>query len=423
MTSHIGVISAPPEDVLKAAFFAALQAVDPLFALPPLLPMERPAGRTLVIGAGKAAAKMAEAVEKHWGAPVEGMVITRYGHGADCRTIRVIEAGHPQPDEAGTKAAQHMLDLVRGLTEDDLVLCLISGGGSALMTLPPPGIPLTDKQALNRALLSCGASIGEINCVRRHISAIKGGRLAAACGPARVMTFVLSDVPGDDPAQVASGPTIIDTSSPQDALSILKRHRVEVSKAILDHLSKPAETLPPREGDEVFVIATAQQALEAAAASARSFGVTPLILSNCIEGEAREVGMTHAGIALQVRHANQPVARPALVLSGGETTVTVNGEGRGGRNVEFLLGAALGLDGADDIWALACDTDGVDGTEDNAGARIGPKTLRCAAEYGMNARQYLERNDAYSYFEKLGDLIFTGPTRTNVNDFRAFLIL
>lgn len=387
-----------------------------------------PPGRTLVIGAGKGAAAMAAVVEKHWQGPLSGLVVTRYGHGADCRTIEVVEAAHPVPDAAGQQAAARMLQMVNGLTEDDLVLCLISGGGSALLALPAEGISLAEKQALNKALLKSGATIFEMNCVRKHLSQIKGGRLALACAPARVVTLLISDIPGDDPAIIASGPTLTDASTCAEALAILHKYGIAIPDSVARHLtSGDGET--PKPGDPRFarnthhVMATAQDALEAAAACARAAGVTPYILSDRIEGEARDIGAMHAAIARQIVARGQPFAAPCVVLSGGETTVTVRGSGRGGRNAEFLLSLAHALEGTPRIHALACDTDGIDGSEDNAGALLAPDSLARAAALGLSARAMLDNNDGYGFFSALGDLIVSGPTRTNVNDFRAMLIL
>jgi hydroxypyruvate reductase len=415
-----------PRQLLLDLFHAAIAAVDPLPLVARHLPPP-PKGRTIVIGAGKAAARMAQGVEQHWQGALEGLVVTRYGHGAPTSRIEVIEAGHPVPDEASALAAERMLALVRGLTEDDLVLCLISGGGSALLSMPAPGITADEKRDLNRQLLKSGAPIGEMNRVRRHLSAIKGGRLALACWPARVVTLVVSDVPGDDPAVVASGPTVPDGSTAADALAILRKYGIAVSARAQAVLADPALAAPqpadPRLArNTVSVIATAQQALDAAAAAARAAGYTPLVLSSSMEGEAREVGIAHAGIARQVALHRQPLPAPCVILSGGETSVTVRGRGRGGRNVEFLLALALALQGQGSVHALACDTDGIDGTEDNAGALIDPGTLARAAEAGLDGRALLATNDAYSFFAALGDLVVTGPTRTNVNDFRAILV-
>ncbi|MGJ9419276.1 glycerate kinase [Massilia sp. CMS3.1] len=419
--------AADPRQFLLHLFESALDAVDAGTLIAHHLPAA-PRGRTVVIGAGKAAARMAEGVERHWGGELSGLVVTRYAHGAPTQHIEVVEAGHPVPDAAGVEAAERMLALVNGLTEDDLVLCLMSGGGSALLSLPAPGITLEEKRAINRALLRSGAPIGEMNRVRRHLSSIKGGRLALACYPARVVTLVVSDVPGDDPGVVASGPTVPDGSTARDALAILERYAIPISSAVRAVLLDPARAAPrpddPRLArNETIVIATAQTALEAAANAARNTGITPLILSNSIEGEARDVAAVHAAIARQVRQYGQPCAAPCVILSGGETGVTVRGKGRGGRNAEFLLALALGLDGLPGVHALAADTDGIDGTEDNAGASLAPDTLARAAAAGLDARAMLGNNDGYSLFSALGDLVVTGPTRTNVNDFRALLIM
>ncbi|NHZ93214.1 DUF4147 domain-containing protein [Massilia sp. CCM 8733] len=412
--------------LLMHIFDSALAAVDPLAVLARHLP-EPPKGRTIVIGAGKAAARMAQALEQHWQGQLEGLVVTRYGHGAPTRHVEVIEAGHPVPDQASTTAAQRMLALVRGLNEDDLVLCLMSGGGSALLSLPAPGISLDDKRELTRGLLASGAPIGEINCVRRHLSAIKGGRLALACHPARVVTLVVSDVPGDDPAVVASGPTIPDGSCAADALALLAKYGIAVAPAVRAVLEDAALAAPAIDdarlrGNRALVIASAQHALDAAAEAARAAGYTPLILSGCMEGEAREVAIVHAGIARQVMGYGQPVAAPCVILSGGETTVTVRGKGRGGRNAEFLLALAVALKGMAGVHAIACDTDGIDGTENNAGALLDPDSLARAALAGIDAAERLRDNDGYSFFAALDDLVLTGPTRTNVNDFRAILV-
>ncbi len=407
-------------------FQAAVQAAAPARCLPAHLPPP-PRGRTLVVGAGKAAAAMAQAVEEHWHGPLSGLVVTRYGHGAPCRRIEVVEAAHPVPDAAGREAAGRILAAVRGLTADDLVLCLISGGGSALLSLPAPGLTLEDKQVINRALLKSGANIAEMNCVRKHLSAIKGGRLAAACAPARVVTLVISDVPGDDPSVVASGPTVADPTTCADALAILEKYGIREPRAALDHLRAGQDETPkpddPRlAGAETIVIASAQGSLEAAARLARDAGITPVILGDSIEGEAREVALVHAGIARQAARHGQPAAAPCVLLSGGETTVTVRGHGRGGRNTEFLLALALALDGHPGIHALAADTDGIDGSENNAGAWLAPDSLARAAALGVDAKRRLADNDGYGFFAPLGDLVVTGPTRTNVNDFRAILV-
>lgn len=382
---------------------------------------------------------MAAAVEKHWDehhtySPLAGIVVTRYGHGFPdlswekprCRRTDVIEAAHPVPDAHGQSAARLILAAVQNLNENDLVLCLISGGGSALLAVPGNGISLEDKQEINRALLRSGADISEMNAVRKHLSAIKGGRLAIAAAPAPVLTLAISDVPGDDPSVIASGPTVADPTTREDALAVLDRYGIN-SPRIANILRNAQET--PKPGDPrlanatLKIIANAQGSLEAAAEAAREAGVTPLILGDAIEGEAREVGRVLAGIARQVVQYGQPVAPPVVLLSGGETTVTVRGNGRGGRNAELLLGFALAADGLPGVYALACDTDGIDGSEDNAGAVVTPDTLTRAENIGENAVQRLEDNDAYTFFKNIDDLIVTGPTRTNVNDFRAVLIM
>ena len=418
-----------PCELLGQLFQAAVDAVDPLRVVPPHLP-SRPKGRTLVFGAGKASARMALALERHWSGQLEdvqGLVVTRYGHGEPCSRIEIVEAGHPMPDDAGAEAARRMLEMARGLSADDLVIFLISGGGSALLSLPAEGVAPEEKRRINGALLKCGAAIQEINCVRKQLSAVKGGRLALACHPARVLTLVISDVPGDDAAVVASGPSVAQHSSGDHALAILARYGIAVSAPLESLLRDPARAAPraadPRlKGHRVVVVATAQQALQAAAATAREHGYTPLVLGDSIEGESREIAIMHAGIARQIVRHGQPLAGPCVILSGGETTVTVRGGGRGGRNAEFLLSLAIALDGAEGIHAIACDTDGIDGTEDNAGAVLRPCTLRRARELGLDAKARLADNDGYSFFQALDDLLITGPTRTNVNDFRAILI-
>ena len=400
-------------------------------------------GRTLVLGAGKAGGAMAQAVDALWPAtaPLSGLVVTRYGHTppayrARPGRIEVVEAAHPVPDEAGRRAAQRIMDLTRDLSEHDLVLCLISGGGSALLTLPAPGLSLADKQAINKALLRSGAAIDEMNCVRKHLSAIKGGRLAALCAPARLVTLLISDVPGDDPAVIASGPTVADPSTCADALAICRRYGIPLPPAALAGLESGAfET--PKPGDALFaghavhLIATPQQSLEAAAAAARAAGIEAHILSDEIEGESREVGKVHAALARAVARRGAPFTKPCVILSGGETTVTVRapaagagaGPGRGGRATEFLLGCAIALQGEPGVHVLAADTDGIDGIEDNAGAIVTPDTLARAAALGIKPAEMLDRHDAYHFFAPLGDLVVTGPTCTNVNDFRALLVL
>jgi glycerate 2-kinase len=416
-----------PTFLLRRMFDAAVARAMPDKCLPPFLP-HPPKGRTIVVGAGKAAATMAKAVEDHWRGDLAGLVVTRYGHRVPTKRIEVAEAAHPVPDLAGREAAERILKSVEGLSRDDLALCLISGGGSALLTLPAPGLTLQDKQAINRALLKSGANIAEMNCVRKHLSAIKGGRLAAACHPAKVVTLTISDVPGDDPAVIASGPTVPDRTTFADALAILAKYRISEPISVVEHLRAAREETPkpgdPRlAGVQTHLIAAPQQSLEAAAAVARQAGVAPLILGDSLEGESREVALVHAGIARQVLRHGQPIAPPCVLLSGGETTVSVRGKGRGGRNVEFLLALAVALGGEPGIYTIAGDTDGVDGTEDNAGALVTPDTLLRAAARGLDAKSHLADNDGYSFFSGLGDLVVTGPTLTNVNDFRAILIL
>ena len=415
--------------LLRRMFDAAVTAAAPTACVPPHLPSP-PAGRTIVVGAGKAAAAMAQAVEAHWPAerPLSGLVVTRYGHGVGpLSRIEVVEASHPVPDAAGQAAAARILELVTGLGANDLVLCLISGGGSALLALPAAGIDLADKQAVNRALLRSGAGIHDMNCVRKHLSAIKGGRLAAAAAPAQIVSLVISDVPGDDLSVIASGPTIPDASTLADARAVLARFAIVPPHSVQMRLRDlAAET--PKPGDMVFararsvLIATPQASLEAAAWIAADAGIAPLILGNAIEGEAAEVARVMAGIARQCALHGQPAAPPCVLISGGETTVTVRGNGRGGRNAEFLLALAVALDGHPSIHAIACDTDGIDGTEENAGALLTPDTLARAAALGLSGRALLADNDGHRFFAALGDLVLTGPTRTNVNDFRAIMV-
>jgi hydroxypyruvate reductase len=407
-------------------FDAAVAAAAPSCCMAAHLPPP-PKGHTLVIGAGKASASMAQALEALWPGELEGMVVTRYGHAVPTARIEVVEASHPVPDAAGRAAAARMLQRVQGLTSDDLVICLISGGGSSLLALPAEGLTLEDKQAVNRALLKSGANITEMNCVRKHLSAIKGGRLAAACAPAQVLTLTISDVPGDDPSVIASGPTVADATSCADALAILAKYAITEPKAAVDHI-RSGHNETPKPGDprlaraRQIMIATPQMSLEAAAAVARQAGVTPLILGNALEGEARDMALMHAGIARQVIHHGQPIDMPCVLLSGGEATVTVRGKGRGGRCAEFLLALAVALDGEPRIHAIACDTDGIDGTEDNAGALLTPDSLARARAKDLHAPSFLANNDGYSFFSAIGDLVVTGPTLTNVNDFRAILI-
>jgi hydroxypyruvate reductase len=411
---------------LLSLFQAAVAAAMPERIVPPHLPPP-PRGRTIVLGAGKASAAMARAVEDHWPGPLEGLVVTRTGHGVPCRWIEIVEASHPVPDKRGLGAAHRILALAESAGRDDLVLCLISGGGSALLALPADGLILADKQAVNRALLASGANIFEMNTVRKHLSAVKGGRLAAAAWPAETVSLIISDVPGDDPSVIASGPTVADPTTFAEAGAVLARYRITPPPSVTRHLAH-ARVETPKPGDErlsrsrVVIVASPVTSLVTAAEHARAAGVAPLILGDAIEGEAREVGKALAGIALSVRRHGLPVSPPAVLLSGGETTVTVTGNGRGGRNAEFLAGLALGLQGAPGICALAADTDGIDGSEDNAGAFVMPDTLARARAAGLDVRALVAANDCHSLFAGLGDLLVTGPTLTNVNDFRAILI-
>jgi glycerate 2-kinase len=432
---------ADPRGFLQALYAAAVARALPGEVTAEHLPLP-PKGRTVVVGAGKAGGAMAAAVDARWpaDAPISGLVVTRYAHvppayRARPGRIEVVEAAHPVPDAAGREAAQRIAAMVQGLTVDDLVLCLISGGGSSLLSMPAAGLTLEDKQAVNKALLKSGAAIDEMNCLRKHLSAIKGGRLAALCAPARVVTLLISDVPGDDPAVIASGPTVPDPTTCADALAIVQRYGIALPPAALAGLQSGAlET--PKPGDPAFaghtvhMIATPQQSLEAAAALARSAGIDAYILSDEMEGESREVGKVQAALARAVARRSAPFARPCVILSGGETTVTVKTRsepgapaGRGGRATEFLLGCTIALQGEAGVHVLAADTDGIDGIEDNAGAVVGPDTLARASALGMKAATYLDRNDAYGFFQPLGDLVVPGPTFTNVNDFRAVLVL
>ena len=415
-----------PRELLTQMFTAAVAAAQPENGVPMYLPRP-PVGRMVVIGAGKASAAMARVVERYWPEPLSGLVVTRYGYAVPCERIEIVEAAHPVPDAAGQIAAQRILDLVSGLTADDTVLCLISGGGSALMPLPLPGISLEDKQAVNRELLRSGASISEMNCVRRHLSAIKGGRLAAACHPAKVVTLLISDVPGDHPCDIASGPTVGDPSTCEDALAIVRRYGIVLPDAVREVLeSGRGESIKPDDprlgNGETHLIATPQMALEAAARVAQAAGITPYILGDAIEGEARDVGKAMAGIARQVVRYQQPFTSPCILLSGGETTVTVRGNGRGGRKVEFLLSLGVALDGEPGVHAIAGDTDGVDGQEEIAGAYLAPDSLHRAWATGIRPKDALANNDGHGFFGALGDAVVTGPTLTNVNDFRAVLI-
>ena len=414
-----------PTDLLKSMFQAAVDAALPSLCIPAHLP-PRPKGRTVIIGAGKASGAMAKALEESWHGPLEGLVVTRYGYRVPTERLEVVEAAHPVPDAAGRDAARRIFKLVQGLTKDDLVRCLISGGGSALLALPAEGVSLEDKQAVNKALLKSGATISEMNTVRKHLSAIKGGRLAAAAAPAKVIALMISDVPGDDPSIIASGPTVPDPSTNTDALGIIEKYRIEVPERVLKRLKTADETPKPGDarlaGVENIMIATPQASLEAAAAVARKAGVKPVILGDSIEGESRDVALVHAGIARQCAMRGQPEVPPCVLISGGETTITLKGKGKGGRNTEFLLALAIALDCLPGIYALAGDTDGVDGSEDNAGALIMPDTLARAEAAGLNAKAMLADNDPWTFFKGIGDLLVTGPTLTNVNDFRALLI-
>ncbi|GGA96182.1 hydroxypyruvate reductase [Brucella endophytica] len=419
-----------PKSFLTSLFHAAVSAADPEQAIAACLP-RKPKGRTIVIGAGKGSAQMARAFEKAWeeagNGPVEGVVVTRYRYGAECRQVEIIEAAHPVPDEAGLAAAKRLFEAVSGLTEDDLVVALISGGGSALLPSPPDGMTLEDEIAVNRALLASGAPIAAMNAVRKHLSTIKGGRLAAAAYPAKLVSLIVSDIPGDNPAFVASGPTVPDRTSREDALKIVERYRLPLPEAALRHLQSEAADAPkpddPRfSGHEVRVIASAALSLEMAAEEARRQGVEAVILSDAIQGEAREVAHVHAALAREVLLKDRPFRKPVVLLSGGETTVTLRGKGRGGRNTEFLLSFALDIDGLDGITALAADTDGIDGSEDNAGAFADGTTVARLLALGRDGAALLADNDAWSAFEAIGDLFVTGPTGTNVNDLRAVLV-
>jgi len=417
---------ANPRQFLESLFASAVSAADPERVIAANLP-ERPKGRTVVIGAGKGAAQMARALESVWEGPLSGVVVTRYGFGAHCKNIEVLEASHPLPDEGGLKASKRLLAAVSGLTGDDLVVALICGGGSALLPAPPPALSLEDEIAVNRALLASGAPISAMNAVRKHVSLIKGGRLAAAAHPARVVSLVVSDIPGDDAALVASGPTIADAASREDALKIVARYRLALPEKVMRWLAIAAADAPrpsdPRFArNEVQLIASAGVSLEAAASRARAAGIEAVILSDAIEGEARDVGLVHAAIARETALRGRPFPKPALLLSGGETTVTVRGEGRGGRNSEFLLSLALGIDGIGGISALAADTDGIDGSEDNAGAFADHTTIARLLARRLDAAALLHKNDSWAAFDALGDLFKPGPTGTNVNDFRAVLI-
>ena len=422
--------------ILDQTLRAALQRSQPKICLPEYLKeiqeIEKLPERIIVLGAGKASAEMANSLEDHWhgkdwGAKLCGLVLTRYGYGVPCKSIEIVEAAHPVPDETGLITAQRILNLAKSATDQDLVICLISGGGSALLALPCKGLTLQDKQALNRSLLNSGATIGEMNCVRKHLSAIKGGRLARAVQPARLWTLAISDVPGDDLSVIASGPTVPDPTTFSDALEILRRYRIQPTPAI-QALLEAAQEETPKPGENIFsrnqvrLVATPQLMLEAAAKEAEQLGITPIILSDRIEGEAREVAKVHAAIAKQIKHRDQPINSPALILSGGETTVTVRGKGKGGRNTEFILSLLEALQGEEGISAISIDTDGIDGTEDNAGAWIDQNSFLKAKQLNLKPNDFLADNDTYRFFQQLGQLVLTGPTMTNVNDFRAIFV-
>jgi hydroxypyruvate reductase len=420
-------MSIDPRRLLLDMFQAAVNAAAPALCVRAHLP-PRPKGRTIVVGGGKAAAAMAAAVEAHWDGPLTGLIVTRYGHAVPCKHIEVIEASHPMPDEAGDHAARRMLQLVTGLSPDDLVIALLSGGGSALLTSPLDGLSLRELQSLSTQLLTSGAAIDEINCVRRHVGALAGGRLAAACYPARVVSLSISDVPGDDPVNIASGPTVADPTTCADALAVFRRFAIDVPASVMALLTtgrgesvKPGD--PRLTGVDTRIIATPQMSLEAAAKVARRAGIAPYILGDRIESEARHLGTALAGIARHVADHGQPFDAPCVLLSGGETTVTVRRQGRGGRNSELLLALGIALQNHPRIFAMAGDTDGVDGTEEIAGAVWSPDSAARAAALGLRPRDSLDGNDAHTFFETLGDGVITGPTMTNVNDFRAILIL
>jgi len=416
----------PPPALLRQLFDAAVAAAQPALCLPAHLPPP-PKGRTIIIGAGKASAAMARALEDHWAGPLEGLVVTRYGYEVPCQRVDIVQAAHPVPDAAGLAATQRILQTVQGLTTDDLVIALISGGGSSLLIAPSEGMTLADKQNVNKALLTSGATISEMNCVRRHLSAIKGGRLGAACYPAKLLTLLISDVPGDLPMDIASGPTVGDVTTCADALAIVQRYQIDLPVAARQLLEGGAgETVKPDDArlnkSSVRMITAPQIALQAAAQMAQAAGFTPYILGDSLEGEARDVAKVLGGMARQVVLHGQPFKTPCVLLSGGETTVTLKGQGRGGRNVEFLLALGVALAGTPGVYAIAGDTDGVDGLEEIAGAVLTPDTLERAWALGMNPRSFLDNNDAHTIFQTLGDSVITGPTLTNVNDFRAILL-
>ncbi|MEX0409433.1 glycerate kinase [Aquibium sp. LZ166] len=415
-----------PKTFFVSLYDAAIAAADPARVIGSHLP-PKPVGRTIVVGAGKGSAQMAKAFEDVWDGPLEGLVVTRYDYAVPCRSIEVIEAAHPVPDEAGLEGARRLLETVSGLSQDDLVVALVSGGGSALLPAPAGSLTLDDEIAVNQALLASGAPISAMNTIRKHVSAIKGGRLAAAAWPANVVTLLVSDIPGDRPSLVSSGPTVPDASTRQDALRLIETWRIALPEAVMNHLRSP-DADAPHPGDarfirnEVHIIASAAVSLEAAAQAARSQGIEAVILSDAIEGEAREVGSVHAAIAREVALKDRPFRRPVVILSGGETTVTLRGKGKGGRNTEFLLSLALGIDGVEGVHAFAADTDGIDGSQDNAGAFADFTTVSRLRSAGMDPRALLGDNDAWTAFEAIGDLFVPGPSGTNVNDLRAVLV-
>ena len=416
-----------PEQILRKLFDTAVAAANPTLCLPSFLP-QSPEGRTLVVGAGKASAVMAQSIESHWNSVLSGLVITRYDYGQTCKHIDVVEAAHPVPDQIGLNAAKRIMQLVSELETNDLCIALMSGGASSLLTLPADGLTLADKQEVNRALLRSGATISEMNCIRKHLSAVKGGRLAAQVAPARLVTLLISDVPGDNPDVIGSGPTVPDQTTFEDALRIVKKFNIELPRSVARYLERgeletPKPGDPIFQGSEVHIIARPAASLKAAAKKAREVGLNVLLLSDSLEGVAHQVAKDHAKLALAVREGSGPVVPPALIISGGELTVKLLGNGRGGPNSEYMLAMAIALNEADGIHAIACDTDGIDGSEDNAGAIISPSTLRRGIEAGVNPHNHLIDNDSYSFFKALNDLIITGPTYTNVNDFRAILVL
>lgn len=415
-----------PKAFLTAIFEAAVAAADPELTIRKHLPA-KPKGRTIVIGAGKGSAQMAAAFENVWDGPIEGLIVTRYGYGASTRHLEVVEAAHPVPDAAGLAAAKRLQKIVSGLSEDDLVVALVCGGGSALLPAPAGGLTLADEIAVNEALLASGAPISAMNTIRKHVSTIKGGRLAAAAWPARVVSLIVSDIPGDNPALVASGPTVPDEAGRIDALAAINAYGMKLPDAVMAHINSPASEAPRPDDakfsrNEVHVIASAAVSLEAAAAEAKRQGVEAVILSDALEGEAREVGSVHAAIAREVAARNRPFKKPVLILSGGETTVTLRAKGKGGRNSEFLLAFAIGIDGVEGIDALAADTDGIDGSEDNAGAFCNASSVTRMRGNGVDAKAMLAGNNAWTAFNAVDDLFVPGPTGTNVNDLRAILV-